>query len=31
MEAETEGTLPQRLMQALADGSDIEDNRVLFF
>jgi peptidyl-prolyl cis-trans isomerase D len=31
MEAEAEGTLPQRLMQALADGSDIEDNRARFF
>ncbi len=31
IEAETESTLPQRLMQALTDGSDIEDYRVKFF
>jgi peptidyl-prolyl cis-trans isomerase D len=31
IEAETESSLPQRLMQALADGSDIEDYRAKFF
>ncbi len=31
IEAEAESTLPQRLMQALSDGSNIEDYRVKFF
>ena len=31
IEAETESTLPQRLLQALSDGSDIKDYRAKFF
>ncbi len=31
IEAETESTIPQRLMQALNDGSDIRDYRAKFF
>jgi peptidyl-prolyl cis-trans isomerase D len=31
LEAEAESSLPQRLMQAMADGSDIEDYRAKFF
>jgi hypothetical protein len=31
IEAEAESTLPQRLLQALNDGSDIKDYRAKFF
>ncbi len=31
LEAESEGSLPQRLMQALTEGSDIKDYRAKFF
>ncbi len=31
IEAEAESTIPQRLLQALNDGSDIKDYRARFF